>query len=150
GLRLLPIAFADPNLCEADMEGAAAAVGRGAVWDASALVAVAVLDERLGDLIRQALPLSLIGQSVMQDVDFAAIDAVDDRPAEGELRVTWDEQANQPVSFMRPVEQIERERRIIRAAFTRAKRLEVRPDADPSAPTPYDELVPERIADLQA
>jgi hypothetical protein len=149
GLQFLPIAFADPKLREADMEGATAAVGRGAAWDASSLVTVAVLDEHIGDLIRQALPLSLVGQSVMQDVDFAAIDAVDDRPAEGELRVAWDERANQPVSFMRPVEQIERERRIIRAAFTRAKSLELRPDIDPSRPTPHDELVPERIIDLQ-
>jgi uncharacterized protein HemY len=149
GLQFLPIAFADPKLREADLQGATAAVGRGAVWDASSLVGVAVLDERIGDLIRQALPLSLVGQSVMQDVDFAAIDAVDDRPAEGELRVVWDERANQPVSFMRPAEQIEREHRIIRAAFTRAKSLEVRPDIDPSVPTRYDELVPERIADLQ-
>jgi hypothetical protein len=85
----------------------------------------------------------------MQDVDFAAIDAVNDRPAEDELRVTWDERANQPVSFLRPAEQIERERRVIRMAFARAKSMEVRPDTDPSVPTPYDELVPERITDLQ-
>src|SRR6266496_3678588 len=94
------------------------------------------------------LPLSVLAQSVMQDVDFAAIDAVDDRPAEGELRVTWDGRANQPVSFIRAAEQIEREQRLVRAALNRAKSMEVRPDADPSAPTQYDELVPQRIDDL--
>jgi tetratricopeptide (TPR) repeat protein len=45
GLQFLPIAFADPKLREADVEGAAAAVGRRAVWDASSLVTIAVLDE---------------------------------------------------------------------------------------------------------
>jgi tetratricopeptide (TPR) repeat protein len=150
GLQFLPLTFADPKLQELDQAGAAEGVGRGAVWDAASLVAVAVLDDPIVDLIRNALPLSLLGQSVMQDVDFAAIDAVDDRPAEGELRVAWDERANQPVSFMRPAEQIERERRIVRAAFARAKSLEVRPDTDPSVATQFDEFVPARIGDLRA
>ena len=50
---------------------------------------------------------------------------------------------------MRPAEQIERERHVVRAALARAKTLEVRPDIEPSAPTQFDEFVPERIDDLR-
>jgi hypothetical protein len=105
----------------------------------------ALLEEALQDAIRRVLPQSVLSQSVMQDVDFAAVDAVDERAAEDEMRVGWDVETNSPVSFIRPAAEIERERNLTRTTLRLANHLVVEPDTDNARHTEADHLVPEVI-----
>jgi tetratricopeptide (TPR) repeat protein len=145
GLRVLPVASGDDPQTTADTKGAEQAFGRGAVWDASALVVGSRLDAGIQEATRRALPRSVIAQSVMQDIDFAAVDALDERTSEDEMRLTWDAETSAPVAFMLPSEEIDRERRALREAHRVAKELEVVPDTAKEKPTGVDALVPEVV-----
>ncbi len=142
-LRVLPIALADEGVSGDDAEGAEAAYGRGAVWDPFSLTVNALLDEAARSAVRRALPRSVLAQSVMQDVDFTAVGTVDERTAEDETRISWDLAATVPVMFVRPADEIEREREIVRTTLQVANDLEVVPNVDPSRATAADHLVPE-------
>jgi predicted nucleic acid-binding protein len=147
-LRVLPIAVADENAAANDAAGAEAAYGRGAVWDPSALTLNALLDDAARGTVRRALPRSVLAQSVMQDVDFTAVGTVDERAAEDEPRIAWNAAAAAPVTFVRPADEIARERQIVRTTMQIANDLEVVADVDASRATAADHLVPE-VHDVQ-
>jgi hypothetical protein len=142
-LRVLPIVPSDRAVAALDEAGATSAFSRGATWDPSSLAVVALLGEDVRAAIRRALPRSIASQAVMQDVDFAAVDAVSERPAEDEARLAWDPTAARPVAFTRPAADIESERHLIRQALQLAQSLEIVPDVDRERPTSADDLVPE-------
>jgi hypothetical protein len=147
-LRVLPIAVAEESASRDDAAGAELAYGRGAVWDPSSLVVNALLDEATRAAVRRALPRSLLAQSVMQDIDFTAVGTVDDGASEEEMRIAWDPAAAAPVRFVRPADEVERERQIVRTTLKLANDLEVVPDVDPTRATAADHLVPE-VQDVQ-
>jgi tetratricopeptide (TPR) repeat protein len=147
-LRVLPIAVADETASAHDAAGAEQAYGRGAVWDPSALTVSALLEEAAREAVRRALPRSVLAQSVMQDVDFTAVGTVDERAAEDETRIAWDAAAAAPVTFVRPADEIARERQIVRTTLQLANDLEVVADLDASRATAADHLVPE-VRDVQ-
>lgn len=148
-IRVLPLSHADEANRTSDEADAVAALGRGAIWDASALVVNTVLPQSIQTAIRRALPRSIVSQATMQDVDFAAAEVVDERPLEDEMRVTWDEDAGQPVSFVRPTEELERERAFVRGALDLVRSLEMLPNIAPQQATDADALIPE-ITDIDS
>lgn len=147
-LRAIPIAFADPALAAEELAAAEGAVGTGAVWDPATLVTVGLLGDAAAGAVKRALPRSVIAHAVLQDVDYAAIDAVEGRPVE-EQSLAWNAEMEEPVLLVRDPAEIARERERIRAVMALARELEVSPDLDESHPTAVDAEVPE-ISDINS
>jgi hypothetical protein len=147
-LRVLPIAFADPAVAEAELASAEAAVGTGAVWDPSSLVTTGLLDPITRAAIERALPRSVLTNAALQDVDYAGVDAAEGRTEE-EQALAWNEELQQPVLLVRDPEEVARERERVRDVLARARELEAAPEVDEERPTPFDGEVPE-ISDLES
>lgn len=136
-MRPLPIAFSDAEIRYLDLEAAEAAIGVGAVWDLSSLVVVLRLPSAATQAVKQALPRSVLAHAGLQDVDYAAMDAIEGK-APVEQSLAWDEEHARPVLLVRDTEEVAGEREMIRRVLAEARELAIVPDTDSTTPTPFD------------
>jgi hypothetical protein len=96
--------------------------------------------------VKKALPRSVLPHAVLQDVDYAAMDAIEGRPPV-EQSLAWDEKHQRPVLLVRDIDEVVGERELVRHILAEAKRLAMAPDTNSAAPTRFDSDIPS-IVDL--
>lgn len=138
GFRALPMGYSEAQRTQRERADAADALEhRGAVWDPTAVFVVGGLAPAVRDLLRNALPASLLAES-------AYADAVRDvaRP-EGEERgeIGYDPDADQLLVGARSRSELEREEARAAGTLEFAKGFTTRADRDPERPDVYDELL---------
>lgn len=136
---LLPLGFAHPALDELELTDALAALGGPIVLDPAALVILGGLGPTITKAALTAFPGSVIAQSVLDDADRAAADAVLGEGETGRGFLGWDPERAQPRLQEMSREDAERDRARAQGVLALAHRLGVVPDVDPDRPHDLDE-----------
>ena len=133
-LQALPLGFGGEAIGDLERGDASEAIGRGAVWDSSALVIAASLHGELRQLPRKALPTSRLPQAVLDDLDMEAASPgprdTDDGPA---LTVGYDSQTDRGTITETPAEAARGERDRMETALALAKDFPAAYDAAPES-----------------
>jgi tetratricopeptide (TPR) repeat protein len=140
GAQLLPLGYGDATLDEVEVADATAAIGKPAVWDASAFYVAGGLGDEVVDAATNILPASVLAQSTLEDIAASASGPVADADGEQTL-LGWDQAAGQPRLTIIPADEVARQRAALSGVFTLARSLRSIEDADPLSPGRYDELV---------
>jgi hypothetical protein len=137
-LGRLPLGFGDTALDDLERADAAAAIGHGAVWDSSALVIAGGLGGDVLQAIRQALPASVIPQSVLEDTDHASHEPFG-QEGEEMLFAGWDAATDSPRITVVDPETVARDRYRAEGVFEIARQIRAVPDLRTDQATRYDE-----------
>ena len=134
----LPLAYGDTATDEADREAAAVALEKSAaLWDEAALFIAGGLGSQTADLLVNALPASLIVQSVLD----AAADVLTDPKRDSHERIHYDEGAGQVVRTALSPKQIEREAARAEGTLELVRRLRSTADRDPNGDDELHQLL---------
>lgn len=135
----LPVGSTATALRDVERADAAEAIGKGAVWDSSALFISATLGPDLAARLKNALPLSHVPHAVLEDADDTQTKP--ERPGEPGLTMGYDPDAGRAIVTETPSARIARDADRAAALLALAQQLDVAFDADPDSDERWSRMV---------
>jgi hypothetical protein len=126
-LGRLPIDFGDKTLRDLETADALRALAVGAVWDSSAIFVTGLLSDDVREHVRQALPQSVVPQSVMDD---CVVHTTDFGAGDERAELGLDE-AGEPLITTWTEDAVRADERRAEEMLARARDMDVEPDAPP-------------------
>jgi len=138
-MNRLPVAYADKVLCDLEVADALGALAVGAVWDPASVFMAGGLAGDIPARIRQALPKSVVAQSVLDDL-VAEVPTVQRGEERMELGL---DRSGQPAVTTWTEDAIRGDERRASGMLDLAREMQVEPDAPPEDDGPEAEFMRE-------